>query len=64
VPDILGLAGLRKQPDAVCAGCGRELTADLVVRDVDPNGDLAVYHQRCAPSLGASVSAPRRSARP
>ena len=59
VPDLLGFMGLRKDPDAVCAGCGLELTAGLAVRDIDSNGDLADYHQGCAPSLLQGIDAQR-----
>ena len=59
VPDILGLSRLRKDPDPACAGCGLPLTAELVVRDIDANGDMADYHQGCAPSLLQGIDAQR-----
>jgi hypothetical protein len=59
VPDILRLTGWRKHPDAVCTGCGLELTAGLAVRDIDSNGDLGDYHQACAPSLLQGIDAQR-----
>jgi hypothetical protein len=35
------------------------LTAELIVRDIDANGDLADYHQACAPSLAGHIDAQR-----
>jgi hypothetical protein len=63
MPDILGLTGLRKHPDRACAGCGQALTAEFVVRDIDANGDLADYHQACAPSLLQGIDARRKRER-
>jgi hypothetical protein len=35
------------------------MTAELTVRDIDANGDLADYHQACAPSLAGHIDAQR-----
>jgi len=34
-----------------CAACGRPLIDGIRLRDVDPSGSLAYYHQGCAPSI-------------
>jgi hypothetical protein len=59
VPEFSVLARLRGRSDRLCAGCQLPLTAELIVRDVDANGDLADYHQPCAPSLAGHIEARR-----
>jgi hypothetical protein len=59
VPEFSVLARLRGRSDQLCAGCQLPLTAQLAVRDIDSNGDLAEYHQACAPSLAGHIGAQR-----
>jgi len=53
------LSRLRARRGKLCAGCGQPLTAELIVRDIDSAGDLADYHQGCAPSLVQGIAAQR-----
>jgi hypothetical protein len=59
VPEISIFARLRGGSDPLCAGCQLPMTAQLTVRDIDANGDLADYHQACAPSLAGHIDAQR-----
>jgi hypothetical protein len=59
VPEFSVFARLRGRSYQLCAGCQLPLTAQLIVRDIDSNGDLADYHQACAPSLAGHIAAQR-----
>jgi len=59
VPQFSVLARLRGRSDRLCAGCQLPLTGELIVRDIDSNGNLADYHQPCAPSLAGHIDAQR-----
>ena len=59
VPELPLIGRLRKPAEPLCAGCQLPLTAGLTVRDIDANGDLADYHQGCAPSLLEGIDAQR-----
>jgi hypothetical protein len=59
VPEFSIFARLRGHPERVCATCQLPLRAVLAVRDIDSNGDLADYHQACAPSIVGHVEAQR-----
>lgn len=59
MPDFSRLMRLRGSTDPLCAGCQLPLTAELRVRDIDANGDLADYHQACAPSMAGHIEAQR-----
>lgn len=59
MPEFSAFARLRGGSDPLCASCQLPLTAELIVRDIDANGDLADYHQACAPSLAGHIDAQR-----
>jgi hypothetical protein len=59
VPEFSVFARLRGRSDPLCAGCQLPMTATLIVRDIDSNGDLADYHQACAPSMAGHIDAQR-----
>lgn len=59
MPEFSVFARLRGGSDPLCAGCQLPMTAELTVRDIDGNGDLADYHQACAPSLAGHIEAQR-----